>query len=144
MVGFKSVGDRPYDAGAALGQAAASFRRLLVRVGPRLNDPRFLGAFPPETALTLAQELLGGCRYTFLREPVHSRKALTKREYEVALLAKKGLQTKEIARKLRLGPATINEFLRRGFDKLSIHSRRDLVHEPFLPEREVHGDVITR
>lgn len=59
---------------------------------------------------------------------------LTRREYEVAVLAAYGLSNKEIATKLTISESTVKAFLRYVYNKLMISSRRELSQRllPFL------------
>jgi DNA-binding NarL/FixJ family response regulator len=52
--------------------------------------------------------------------------SLTPREREIAALVVCGLTNKEIARRLRLGPATIKNHVHNILQKLSIHRRGDI------------------
>ena len=58
-----------------------------------------------------------------LRQPQCSWADLTEREQAVAQLAGQALTNRQIARRLRISPHTVNYHLRRVFQKLNIESR---------------------
>ena len=62
-----------------------------------------------------------------------ARTTLTKREFETAVLAVKGMSDQKIAAKLRVSVRTVEGHLHRGFGKLGITSRSELSR--VLPER---------
>ncbi len=63
----------------------------------------------------------------------HARATLTKREFETAVLAVRGMSDQKIAAKLRVSVRTVEGHLHRGFGKLGITSRSELSR--VLPER---------
>ena len=52
---------------------------------------------------------------------------LTRREEEVMACLFEGLQDKEIASRLGIGAATVHTHMHRLFEKLGVHSRRELI-----------------
>jgi len=54
---------------------------------------------------------------------------LTAREAEVALLASRGLQDKQIAKELKLAPRTVSNTLLRVYRKLGVENRLELMRE---------------
>jgi DNA-binding NarL/FixJ family response regulator len=54
--------------------------------------------------------------------------SLTRREREIAGLVANGLANKEIARRLRLGPATIKNHVHNILQKLKVRRRSEIVH----------------
>lgn len=56
---------------------------------------------------------------------------LTKREGQIAQLAKKGYTNNEIAEKLDIKPDTVNKALHNVFEKMQIHSRQQLIDIKF-------------
>jgi DNA-binding NarL/FixJ family response regulator len=60
---------------------------------------------------------------------------LTPREREIAVLIACNLTNKEIARRLRLCPATVKNHVHNILQKLNIHRRRDISGLRFDPNR---------
>jgi DNA-binding NarL/FixJ family response regulator len=60
--------------------------------------------------------------------------ALTSREQEIAALVACRLPNKEIARKLRLGPATVKNHVHNILQKLNIHRRGDIAEQLLKPD----------
>jgi len=121
-----------------LEKAGESFRRFVEEREAELTDPRFLAAFPRSEQLELYRLKRDGCLHLWIRVPV---KTLPARELGVARLVAKGLETKEIARELKLHPDTIAEDLRRSFLRLGIHSRAALAARAlFLECEDAHSE----
>jgi DNA-binding NarL/FixJ family response regulator len=58
--------------------------------------------------------------------------ALTGREQQVIGLVLRGRSTRQIARDLVVSPYTVREHLKTVFDKIGVHSRRELVGQVFF------------
>ena len=85
----------------------------------------------PRTAALLFRRLatLSGGRSTGSADSV-----LTPREREIAALVACNLPNKEIARRLRLGPATIKNHVHNILQKLNIHRRGDIAGRRLKPD----------
>ena len=59
---------------------------------------------------------------------------LTPREREIAALVACNLPNKEIARRLRLGPATVKNHVHNILQKLNIHRRGDIAGRRLKPD----------
>lgn len=75
-----------------------------------------------------SRELLGACEGAQSPLVWHLGAAapLTDREREVAVLAARGLSSKEVARRLTLSPRTVDNHLQRVFQKLGASGRSEL------------------
>lgn len=62
-------------------------------------------------------------------------KLLTRREYQILLLASEGLKNDEIAQRLHLSSATVKKHVQNGYKKLGISSRTQLVHRLHMQRR---------
>jgi DNA-binding CsgD family transcriptional regulator len=67
-----------------------------------------------------------GARTPALSAPVEPMDALTGREREIAVLAAKGLISKEIAARLSVAVRTVDNHLQRVYTKLGVNSREEL------------------
>jgi DNA-binding NarL/FixJ family response regulator len=76
--------------------------------------------FPPEKLLEKVAEVLAAA-------PRRPHSPLTRREREVLVLLRAGLENKEIARKLYIAPDTANKHVRNILRKLGAHSRAEVV-----------------
>ena len=54
------------------------------------------------------------------------KSSLTKREREIALLAQKGITTKEISKRLFISTETVKMTLKKVYRKLDVHSKAEL------------------
>lgn len=63
---------------------------------------------------------------------------LTRREREIVALIVAGLDTREISRRLFISSYTVQDHLKAVFDKVGIHSRRELLSRLATP---LEGDV---
>src|SRR5207247_426218 len=54
-------------------------------------------------------------------------KRLTRREEEILACLFEGMQDKEIAAALGIGTATVHTHMNRLFDKMAVHSRREII-----------------
>jgi DNA-binding CsgD family transcriptional regulator len=89
-----------------------------------------------------ASLLSGGARrVAVIVEPAHPARiapllmsacGLTEREQEVALLVLQGNSAAEIAQRLVVSAHTVQQHLKRVFDKTGVRSRRDLVDKVFF------------
>ena len=79
--------------------------------------------------------------------------SFTQREQEVARRVLFGDSTSQIADTLRLSPHTVQEHLKRIFEKTGVHNRRELVGKVFINhydprvrdnERRLHADIPIR
>jgi DNA-binding CsgD family transcriptional regulator len=87
----------------------------------------------------------GGRRAAVIVEPAHparltpllmSAYGLTEREQEVTRLVLRGDSTAQIAERLVVSPHTVQEHLKKIFEKTSVRSRRDLVGKVFFAHYE--------
>ncbi|MFF4229459.1 LuxR C-terminal-related transcriptional regulator [Streptomyces sp. NPDC001820] len=67
---------------------------------------------------------------------VDSAIPLTRRELDVALLASRGMASREIAERLVLSPRTVNNHLQRAYTKLGVTSRAELAEAMGPPDRD--------
>ncbi|MBT2391990.1 helix-turn-helix transcriptional regulator [Streptomyces sp. ISL-1] len=65
---------------------------------------------------------------------VDSAIPLTRREFDVALLASRGMASREIAERLVLSPRTVNNHLQRAYTKLGVTSRTELAEAMGPPD----------
>ena len=56
---------------------------------------------------------------------------LSARERDIARLVLQGLSTAEIAKELFLSPHTVQDYLKVIFDRVGVHSRREMVARVF-------------
>jgi DNA-binding NarL/FixJ family response regulator len=83
-------------------------------------------AVPRALGTRLVQEVIGPPRANSIRlRPVRS--SLTQREWEVADLLADGATTREIARRLRVSPATVRTHIKHVLGKLGAHSREEAI-----------------
>jgi DNA-binding CsgD family transcriptional regulator len=93
-----------------------------------------------------ASLLSGGTRrVAVIVEPAHPARiapllmaayGLTEREQDVTRLVLQGASTAEIAQQLFVSPHTVQQHLKRVFDKTGVHSRRDLIGRIFFAHYE--------
>ncbi len=93
--------------------------------------PEVFGPIPAIAAIVaLAERQTLGASAIAVRLSATPRH-LTAREREIALLAKEGFKTREIASRLFISEHTVNTTLRKIFAKLDVHSRQDLAGRDF-------------
>lgn len=104
--------------------------------------------------VTLHAELLDGDRVSVVVEPIRPFEladvicdayGLTPREREVARLAVSGHANREIAATLSLSTWTVQDHLKKVFEKLAVHSRAELVARLFFDQylpRAVSGTAV--
>jgi DNA-binding NarL/FixJ family response regulator len=100
---------------------------------------------PPRIAALLFDRVAS---LSTIRLPGEDEKALTTREREIAGLIARGLQNKEIARRLCLGNATVKNHVHNILQKLRIQRRNDIFGRRFdidpwrgyteMPSRDPH------
>src|SRR5439155_15310469 len=87
----------------------------------------------------------GRRRIAVIVEPAHPARiapllmaayGLTEREQEVTRLVLQGESTTQIAERLVVSPHTVQEHLKRVFEKTGVRSRRDLVGKVFFSHYE--------
>lgn len=87
----------------------------------------------------------GSRRVAVIIEPAHPARiasllmaayGLTEREQDVARLVLQGHSTAEIAGRLFVSPQTVQQHLKSIFDKMGVHSRRELVGKVFFAHYE--------
>ena len=83
---------------------------------------------PPQIQAMLFDRIASLCSSRPLRS---SGEELTRREREIAVMIARGLQNKEIARRLCLGTATVKNHVHNILRKLQIHRRRDIFGQCF-------------
>lgn len=87
----------------------------------------------------------GARRVAVIIEPAHPARitsllmaayGLTEREQDVTRLVLQGLSTTEIAARLSVSAQTVQQHLKRIFDKTGVHSRRELIGKVFFAHYE--------
>lgn len=91
---------------------------------------------PGDTRITVVVETLEGGQAAAL---MFAADGLTPRETQVAILVLRGEPTSIIATTLHISPHTVQDHLKTVFDKMGVHSRRDLVGHLLAPHASPHG-----
>lgn len=98
----------------------------------------FLSNFPNATTAMSFRASKPAAQCEGARTPglvrVDSAIPLTRRELDVALLASRGMASKEIAERLVLSHRTVNNHLQRAYSKLGVTSRAELAEAMGPPD----------